>query len=275
MGNYIRNRYRFVDHINIKIRFIKFKHFYLKRNYIMKTIQKLTLALLTVAATSTLSAAVLELDTAAGDATMAGVITGAAKKIGANQLTISNTISGALEVAAGSVLISANANMPGGGLTMSGGNLNAGTAITTIPAVVVNENTTFTFAAAALGDDIAIGAISGGVDKLLNLDAGTGAAPDVSMLGTAYLGNCNEMNSLSAVNAHLGASSTLPATASFSGVLDINTGFSAAASSAVTVGAAGQIDANINVASGAFSSLTARKIVFGSGVAFSQAVTVA
>jgi hypothetical protein len=111
----------------------------------MKTIQKITLALLTMVSVSSLSAATLLLDTAAGDAEMAGQITGTAKKISANQLTISNAGNDgsltAFEIAAGKIYCSVDGalgNAATGSVIMNGGDLETAPAVTTVPPLVMS-----------------------------------------------------------------------------------------------------------------------------------------
>jgi len=230
----------------------------------MKTIQKLTLGLLSVVAASSLSAAALELDTAAGNAEMAGVITGAAKKLGANVLALSADNSStltALEISAGSVSVANNNNLMGP-ITFTGGDLSTGSAVSAIPAIVMTNDATITNAHA-----LTIGDVSGAAALGL---AGTYA---VTMTGSALLADCHTIASLTAVDAQLNTGTQLPGTASFSGDLAINTGYAGAGTEAVTLGSAGQIHANINVANGCWASLSAPRIVFASGVVFSQDVT--
>jgi hypothetical protein len=91
----------------------------------MKTIQKLTLGLLTVAAfsTSASAAAVVDINFAEG-ASYAGAITGGAKFVGTGNLAWTGSVTSTMEIASGTVK-SANSAIPaavimnGGGLHMS------------------------------------------------------------------------------------------------------------------------------------------------------------
>jgi hypothetical protein len=221
----------------------------------MKTIQKITLALLTVVSVSSLSAATfVSLDTAAGDAEMAGAIDGNAKKIGANILTQSGIIDGNLEVAAGSVLLKA---APTGHANLNGGNLEVFSSVPSINNVVMTSNGVITSQAA-----LDIGTVSG------TAALGLLGAFDVTMAGTAYLANCSAAASLDAASAHIQAGSVLPATASFSG--DLHLDADVAAGGAVT--ASGRVLVNSNFAAGRFGSLTASSIIFAVGTVLSQDV---
>ena len=73
----------------------------------MKTIQKLTLGLLTVAAFSTSASAAVEIDFTK-DAELASVVTGAVKFSGTGNINFSGSATGVAEVVAGNVKIAAN-----------------------------------------------------------------------------------------------------------------------------------------------------------------------
>ena len=113
----------------------------------MKTIQKLTLGLLTVAAFSTsASAANLIMDVEGTDvATNSGVLTGTGQKIGAGTLIMSGANGASLtnlEIDAGLVQYAASGNV-GSQVTFAGGNLET-TAAADIPALVMNADATVT-----------------------------------------------------------------------------------------------------------------------------------
>ena len=109
--------------------------------------------------------------------------------------------------------------------------------------------------------------------SLLDSDLANVAQGNLTMSGDAYLADCDAAASLAAASAHIQTGSTLPATASFSGTLNLDGDI--AAGGAVTMGAAGIVNANVSQAAARFTSLTARNIVFAAGgVVFSQAVIV-
>ncbi len=135
----------------------------------MKTIQKLTLGLLTVVVTSSAFASNLIMDVEGTDvATNSGVLTGTGQKIGTGTLIMSGANGASLtnlEIDAGLVRYAATGNV-GSQVTFAGGNMET-TAAANIPALVMNADATVT-----AGGDGALAGLSG-LHKLTV--AGTGA----------------------------------------------------------------------------------------------------
>ena len=146
----------------------------------MKTIQKLTLGLLTVAAFSTsASAANLIMDVEGTDvATNSGVLTGTGQKIGAGTLIMSGANGASLtnlEIDAGLVQYAASGNV-GSQVTFAGGNLET-TAAADIPALVMNADATVTAGGAG-----ALAGLSGAYKLTV---AGTGAVTPADLHASA------------------------------------------------------------------------------------------
>jgi hypothetical protein len=152
----------------------------------MKIIQKLTLGLLTVVATSSAGfSANLIIDVDAGDtATVSSVITGTAQKIDAGTLVMSGANGSSLtnlEIAGGLVQYAASGNV-GAQVTFNGGNLES-TAAANIPALVMTAAGTVT-----AGGDGALAGLSGaskltiaGIGIVTPADLSAAAAPvDIS-----------------------------------------------------------------------------------------------
>ncbi len=231
----------------------------------MKSIQKITLALVTVTGFSSISvAAVLELDTAAGNAVMAGQITGAAKKISANQLTISNAGNDAsltvFEIAAGSVYCSVDGalgNAATGSVIMNGGNLETAPAVTTVPPLVMSAAGTV-----RAGNDLDLAATGGA--GLLTL-AGVAGTEVITLADMACTGGI-----ASAANPIvLNATSNL-----HSNICDFDALTLAAAGTYGGDVTASEVDATAaNTAASAFNSLTTTSLNIGAK-RFSQNVIV-
>ena len=147
----------------------------------MKTIQKLTLGLLTVVASSAAFASNLIIDVDTGDtATVSSVITGTAQKIDAGTLVMSGANVSSLtnlEIAGGLVQYAASGNV-GAQVTFAGGNLQT-TAAADIPALVMNADATVTAGGA--------GALAGlsGSNKLTIAGTGIVTPADLSGAGAA------------------------------------------------------------------------------------------
>jgi len=146
----------------------------------MKIIQKLTLGLLTVVATSSAGfSANLIIDVDAGDtATVSSVITGTAQKIDAGTLVMSGANGSSLtnlEIAGGLVQYAASGNV-GAQVTFNGGNLES-TAAANIPALVMTADGTVT-----AGGDGALAGLSGASKLTI---AGTGIVTPADLSAAA------------------------------------------------------------------------------------------
>ena len=203
----------------------------------MKTIQKLTLGLLTVAAFSTSASAALEIDFATG-AEHAGNIAGAAKFKGTGNLILSGVVSGNAELNAGNVQISA-ANKFGGTVTMTGGSLQA-TAAMTVPSLIMSSAATLTADAAVTVADSSTGALT---------LAGSGVATLAAMSSSGGI-------AAAAQKVKLNASSVLASATYNLSAVDIDVD-AAISGNFATVVASGVVDATAcNVAAGSFTSLS-------------------
>ena len=202
----------------------------------MKTIQKLTLGLLTVAAFSTSASAALEINFVEG-AELAGNIDGAAKFNGTGSLTLSGVVSGNAELDNGNVKI-ANPAKFGGTVTMTGGSLQA-TQTMIVPTLIMSQAGILTADADVTVADSSTGALT---------LAGSGVATLAAMSSSGGI-------AAAAQKVKLNASSVLAAATYNLSAVDIDAD-AAAAGHFATVAASGEVKLGSNVAAGSFTALS-------------------
>ena len=245
----------------------------------MKTIQKLTLGLLTVAAFSTsASAANLIMDVEGTDvATNSGVLTGTGQKIGTGTLIISGANGASLtdlQIDAGIVRYGATGNV-GAQVTFNGGDLET-TAAADIPALVMNADATVTAGGAG-----ALAGLSGSYKLTL---AGTGAVTPANLGGSTTAMDISGVVHVGATAGHVLPNAAVNVLSG--GLVKIEDAGAACApgTNVVKNGATLQVDAILNIpAAGASNDLfrvgglkfeSGATLKLGNGSVWGRAITV-